>query len=862
MADTDNKLEKYTHHYWCEELKASKEARAKLLEMAERSIKVYAKKHKLADTEREIGIWWSLVNTLLPAYFSKVPKVDVTQRRKRGGDVYRLAGLSWEYSTQYAIEEHFSFTDVGYRSVLQFILAGEAVLWARYDADFKDTEYEYSLLKGEDGKYKTSDGKDYELDEERAEIVESDDGSPPMVKEMVEELHKERAILDGISYRDYRCGIASSPDQIPWKAKRCYLTREEVKNHKALAEDVDSLNYNSYPEDKITDKKQKLDYEGKAEIWEIWCKTTHSVYFLHEGGKEKVLRKQEPPVDHQGFWPCCEIQANTEPDSVTPFGDYVICEDLILEAERLTTRIHATIEFIRTNFAYDSSMGEAIEQLFTEDLKGIPIQQSSAQRAKGSLGDSLFFLPIDSYINALQALLNAREQTLTKLYESLACSDLLRGQSVAIKTATANNLESNYASLRFSVRREQVARFLTDGIKKVGEIIATKFDPQTIYEMSFGDELVQDLPDPEPMIPEQPMGMGQMPPPMMPPLPPPPPDPFTKFLELYEILKSSALRNFKLDIESDSLVELDQAADRQERVDAMSSSGAFLQQLEPLLKTAPSTAKYAKAMMRFVLRTYKAGKDIEGDLMGALDSMIMELEQAKQNQKDPADAQNQAFIQVEQMKAQLKGQELQIDQAAKDIELQQNNQKIMIDAQGADADRQIKASQIQADMQIAQMENSLKIEALKIEAAKLQQKNEEAAVQVQLKAMKEAFDQKMQDAYLKLDEFSVIAKENEKLIEEKRLASQERMETLKIISDQIAQVNQMKQAQAQAPAATPVEKAEKAQPVVVNLHTGGGKQREVVVKRSKDGSLVGRTRDVDDEEGNDNDDDSNKQRRK
>lgn len=861
MSEIDNKLEKYTHHYWCEELKDSKEKRAELLETAERSTKVYSKKHKLADTEREMGIWWSLINTLLPAYFSRVPKVDVTQRRKRGGDIYRLAGLVWEYSTQYAIDEHFKFTDVGYRAVLQFLLGGEGILCARYESEFKDAEYEYPLVKGEDGSYKTEDGEAYVADDERAKVIESEDG-PPMAQETIEELHKERAILEVISIKDYRCGTASSPEEIPWMSKRCYLSREQAK--KKFGEDSDLFDFNSYPDSKATERKDKPDYEGKAEIWEIWCKTTRSVYFLHEGGKEKFLRKQEPPVDYQDFWPFVIIQANTKPDCITPFSDYAECEDLIIEAERLTTRIHYTIEFIRTNFAYDASMGDVIEKLVEGDLKGIPIQQSSAQRAKGSLGDSLFFLPIDPYIKALQSLYEAREQTLGKLYESLACSDLLRGQSVAIKTATANNLESNYASLRFSVRREQVARFLTDGIKKIGEIIATKFQPETIYEMSFAEELVEELPDPPP--PPMPMQPPMMPPgegmppdpsmmgqaPMMPPPPPMPVDPFVKFLDIYEILKSSAMRNFKLDIESDSLVELDQAADRAERVDAMTSAGGFLQQLEPLLKSAPSTAKFAKGMMRFVLRTYKAGKDIEGDLMGALDSMIMELEQAKQNQKDPTEAQNQAFLQVEQMKAQLKDKEIMVDQAAKDIELQQANQKLMIDAQNAQGELQIKSSQIGANMQIAQMENSLKIEALKIEAAKLEQKNQEAAVQVQLKAMKEAFDQKMQDAYLKLDEFSVIAKENEKLIEEKRLASQERMETLKIISDQISQVNQMKQAQAVPAPSAPVEKAEKAQPVVVNLHTGGGKQREVVVKRSKDGSLVGRTREVEDD-----DDDSN-----
>lgn len=823
-TSTDTKLDKYTYKYWCDELRRSKEERSQLLEIGARSIKVYKKEHKLDDCERQMSIWWSLVNTLIPAYFSRIPKVDVELRKKRGNNESRLAGLVWESGTQYAIEEHFDFESIAYQSVLQFILVGQGILWARYEAQFEPKSYEYALIKNEDGTYNDEKGK-YEGD---AEITEKD--GRPYASEVINTKTGEKAILDSIHFKDYRESVSRCPEEISWKARRSYLSREDA-NKLFDEDDAKLFNYNSYPEDKSKDKNEKQDFEGKAEIWEIWCKETDKVYHLHQGGKEQFLKESAVPVKYNGFWPCVIINANTEPDSTTPFSDYKECEDLILEVERLTTRIHATIQAIKANFLYDAILGDKVEQLLEGDLKGIPVSQSASS---DGIAGSIEFLDIDPYIKSLQILITSRSEALAKLYEATAASDLIRGQTVALKTATANQLESNYASLRFSVRREQVAKFLTGGIKKIGEIIATKFEDQTIYEMSHGEELSMQIPDPQPPMPME----GQPP---MAPIPP-----FEKFKLLLGVLRDDTLRNYKLDIESDSIVELDQRADRAERVDAMTSAGAFLNQLEPLIQKAPAAAQYAKAMMRFVLRSYKAGKEIEGEISGALDAMIQQMQNAQQNQQDPKAAENAAKMQIAQMQNQIDQQKLQLEMTLAQLKAQSEGQRLQMEMADSQFNRELKAQELGIKGQEAQIDYAIELEKLNIERAKLQQETEKEAVNLQLKGMQEAFNQKIEQAYLKLDEFSVVAKENEKLVEEKRLASQERVETMRILSEHVAAINGLKQQQSEAPKSL-LEPKEKSQPVVVNLHTGGGKQREVIVKRSKDGSLVGRTRDIDDE---------------
>lgn len=668
-------LEKYTFKYWTDELKGSKQDRSSFEEIASRSIKVYKKEHKLQDCEREIGIWWSLVNTLMPAYFSRVPKVDVEQRKKKGREEYRLAGLAWEAGTQYAIEEHFNFESIGHQSVLQYLLTGHGILWARYEADFEQKEYEYALKHDED-----YDGQGEQEEREGVRYV----------KEQIEEKAKERAILDAINYKDYRCSRARNDEEVTWKARRSYLTRERA--YALFGEDkARTFNYNSYPEEKNTEDKEKKDYEGCAEVWEIWCKTTKSVYWLHQG-KDKFLEKAEPPVDYVDFWPCVEIKANFEPHSVVPFSDYKICEDLIIEIERLTTRIHATIQAIRANFAYNQTLGEAMEKLLEGDLEGIPVNLSTSS---GKLANEIWFMEVKPYIDSLGVLTQSREQALQKLYEITAASDLIRGVTAPVETATAQQLKSNFSNLRFSVRREQVARFLTAGIKKIGEIIVEKFDDQTIYDMSFGEDIANEIPDPP--APPQPEGQ--------PPLPPIKIPPFEKFQLILGVLRDDTMRNFKLDIESDSIVELDQRADRAERIDAITSVGSFMNQMEPYITKYPSGAAFAEYMIKFVIRSYKAGKDIEGGALGQFRAMVQEIANQPKDQ-DPKAGDNAAKVQIAQIKSQSDQQKVAADMQKTHMEIQAQKENsfvdyqiAMMDARNKELESRIKLMELNATMQ-------------------------------------------------------------------------------------------------------------------------------------------------------------------
>lgn len=719
MTETSSTLkEKYSFAWWSDQIKRAKKEREQLIETANQSDNLYKKEYQLEDCERTIGIWWSLVNTLIPAYFSKVPKVDVQLRKKRGNELYRLTALAFENSTQYTIEEHFDFTSVGYLSVLQFLIAGEGVLWARKEADFEDKPYEYPLLKGEDGSYQDEEGKPYQND--KVEISERE--GRIYAKEIVPTKTKEKAILDAVHYKNFLTSVARSDSEVIWKARESFLSREQAKQ--LFPNDYEDFSYNSYPEDKTKPEESRPTYEGKAQMYEIWCKESGKVYYLHRGSSKKdFLEESDPPIKFHGFYPCIELKANIELNSNIPFSDYKIAKDLILEVERITTRIHFTLQAIRANFIYDSALGDKVEELLEGDLKGIPVTQGAATRLRGGLAGSIEFNNVEPYIKSLEVLTSSREVALNKLYEITAASDLLRSNSAPQKTATANELEASFANLRFIVRREQVAQFLTGGIKKIAEIIPT-FSDETIFDMSFGEELAAEIPDPQPppMPPQQP---GQPPMPM-PPMPPPL-SPEQKFQAIIEVMRDKDLSSFKIDIESDSIVELDQKAERAERIDMLQSAGAFLTQAQGMIELFPESAEFVGDMLQFAIRSYKAGKELEGKVMETFQAIAQQAKAKAQNQDDGGKgAEIQGKMQIEQIKAQTAQAKINADLQKTQMQVGVEQQAQGVEVQISNTTAQIK--QLEAQVKLAQL--NLELETLRFEAAKIQSEELKAGVEL------------------------------------------------------------------------------------------------------------------------------------
>lgn len=777
-----SKNDKYTGPWWHSQISSAEDRHKTFIQDAKESIEVYRGKKDLDDTQRRLNVWWYVINTLLPAYYSSTPKAEVRLRKRVGGMPYQLGAVMLERCTQFAMDEFFDFDAVGYNAALQFLLTGRGILWARYEADFEESKTEIALMPGADGKLVDANGKPFDDEEEDVELITTPDGLT-IARINLEIKDDERAILESLNYNDYLKGDGRTEAEIEWKGRRAFMSKEEVRE-KFGKEVADDLSYDSYPDAlKSLLRQDHNKYEGKAELWEIWCRETEKVYWLQQKGEKSILESGEPPIEYEDFWPCSEINQSVDPNNSIPVSDYIHVKDQILEIERLTTRIASTTQAVRTTALYDATMGQQVEQLLQGDLKYIPVHNWPSYKGRGGQGNGIEYLDIGPYVQAIEVLQNARNAALEKLYETLKVSDLLRGTSAEYKTATANRLENQWSSLGLIVRQNQFAKFISEGVNKVGTIIASKFSPEFIFEIADADSLVMPL-MPQDVDPIQAQQQAT-----------------ALKTEIADVLRDDDKRVYRIEIATDSMVALDQAQEKADGLELLETTGQFFEQMKSMVEAYPTMSIFALELMQNMVRRFKGGKDLDALFQKALmDTKQLAQKKAEEAAKGPPPDPYMEQVQVSRESAQMR---FQIDQAKLQLESQQMQQAMMqtqVETQAkmtasqidveiayrkAQLDEFIQQQKAMIDQQMLQLKSrELEIELMRVQA--------EAGVKADSTMAKREADrvaQLIDLQRLELENMAIRMKESEKLLEERRLNQEQELEKIRLgMQQQIAMV--------------------------------------------------------------------------
>ena len=838
--------QKYSPRWWKSQLTDSAERRKKFIEYAEESIRVYNAQKQvgmLNDVERRLNVWWYCNQTLLPAYFSSTPRAEVNTRKRTGGIPYQLGSVILERNIQYAMDVHFDFHLVGLNAALQLLLTGQSVLWARYVAKFETVFQEIALIKDPTGAILDGEGKPYDGDTSN---LQPGPGGIMLSSLEVERKVEEKAILEVVQYSDYDCSDARNEQEIEWQSRRAYLDRAQAEE-KFGREIAKNLKYDSYPEVIKKDIARKDDkFEGKAELFEIWCQATGKVYWMQKGGDKSILEVSDPPTKFDKFYPCSVIRQTADPDSVVPVSDYAHVKDQILEVERLTTRIHAVTQAIRTNQLYDATLGNQVEQLYTGDLKVIPVTNWPSYKQRGGLANGIESLNIEPYINALNVLQGARQTALQQLYETLKVSDLLRGTSEQYKSATANRLENQWSSLGLIVRQNMFAKFISDAVSNLGTIIAEQFDPETIFDVGDADALIEPTifnPQPPPAPPMPEMGQEGMPPgemgmPMMPPPPPPMPDINEQIAQVKEqimgILRDNKQRSYRIEIATDSMVAIDQAQQAQEGAQLIQSAGQFFDQMRGLVEQYPPLIDFSISLFQNMIKRFKGGKELDGIFTKAL-QQIGEIATAKEEAAkqppppDPVMQEVQGRLQIAQIESQARLQQAQMEAQDKAVknqltmqEQQLKMQRDQLDAQLRVQDQQFKEFIEQQKLGIDQQEVQIKAQSVQVDMLKVQSQAQTEADKALIKQETAQMQQILEIQKLELEQMRIRLSESEKLMEERRLASEQQLERVRVSMEQLSK-----------------PKETSSQPIVINnVIPKAGKRRASMIN-DEAGNLAG-----------------------
>jgi hypothetical protein len=745
-TDSSPTSEKYSSAYWGQEIAdAIRKHEKRFIKESEESIRVYNASGDFGGVQRRVNIWWYVVNTLLPALYSSTPRAEVNLRKYAGSQELDLAAVLLERNTQRSMDLDFDFDFVGFMSALSLLLTGRAVLWAEYCCEFGESK-NIKLTPGDGGLY-LPDGSVYEGDPAEVEQEGSD------FSYTLPSIEDEKAVLKFVPYNDYLNSDARNEEEIEWRAKRGYLDKEEAK---ALGFDIKALKFDAYPDsmrDNRIAKEDRNPMNGKADIWELWSEETGEQIFIQSRGKSSVVEKQKAPIKYPGFYPCSVVNQSIDPDSTIPISDFTHAKDQILEVERLAERKHGLIQAIRANGIYNPTLGDVMQQMFQGDLQMRPVKAWEKTKAAGGLSGGTEYLNTQPYVDALQVCSQEFENAKQQLFQTLKVSDLMQGISNPTKTATANRLENQWSSMGLIVRQNQFAKFLGDGVEKLGTVIASQFSEPVILERGDAESLFSPLQrDPDPQTGDQGVSWQEL------------------AADSVKRLKSSK-DLFKLVIATDSMVAVDQKQERADNADLLESTGSFFSQMKEMIAEYPMMAKFAVKLQERVARNYKGGKEIEA-MYTEIINEVSKMAEQKMNQPpppDPATAKAQSDMQIAQLVQQGKQAEIQASMQKSQVELQIEQVKAQMDMQDQQTKMQIEQQKQQLAVWVAQQnvlieDRKLQVETLKIQSTtEVEKANQQIAImQTNLAATIDALRLQMDRKNSEFDRVSALVDAHQK----------------------------------------------------------------------------------------------------
>lgn len=137
--------------------------------------------------------------------------------------------------------------------------------------------------------------------------------------------------------------------------------------------------------------------------------------------------------------------------------------------------------------------------------------------------------------------------------------------------------------------------------------------------------------------------------------------------DIIQLMRDDCLRNYRVDIETDSTIEADHQQEKQDRNEFLTAVGGFLAQSLPLAQQDPMIVPLLGEMLMFVVHGYRTGHQLEDMVQQTVDDMT-EAAKAKAAAPPPVDP----MVQIEQDKLKMAQQGQQGELNLKTKEMDQN----------------------------------------------------------------------------------------------------------------------------------------------------------------------------------------------
>ncbi|PKR56352.1 hypothetical protein [Thalassospira lohafexi] len=638
-----------------------------------------------SEDNMDFNVLYSNVETIVPSLYGQTPTPDIRRRFRDKDPVGREAAEMLERGTSYTLEAA-DFDTIMTAAAYDLELAGRSVARVRYTPFFRS-----AAGAPADG---TEEGAADGLDHSPSAAAAYGEG-----EEADDELVYEEIEFETVNYDDFIHGPARRWVDVPWVGFRHFLTKDDVKDKfqggAELAKTI-TFSANVTGDGKEQDTKPE-DNVRRAEIWEIWCKETRTVYWICTTYAKQPLQQDEDPLKLAGFFPIPKplfaVEHTGNLKFIPPYHFYKAHAQKLDTLEKRAGRI---VKAMKAAGVADSRISELWDIESIEDGEFVPAEQMTEflSNSGGSLSDHLWMLPIEKMAQALQYVRMEAEAVKQQIYEIMGISDILRGSSVASETATAQSIKAQWGSIRLQKRQREVQRFARDLIRIACEIMAERFQPDT-FTMMTGVQLPSAMEQQQAQTMLAVAQQSQQ-----------PADPKAEEIlkqpsidDVMALLRDDAMRNFRIDIETDSTISGDAERDKENVTQLLAAVTQYIQGVAPMVQSGVLTKDVAVSMLLAAVRRFKLGREVESKLEELGEPSPEQAEQAKQQQ-----AMQQQQQQLEEKKMQVELRKIELETQQSETEAQLKMQQMQMEAQFKAEEHRMKMRELGIDLQMKAVE--------------------------------------------------------------------------------------------------------------------------------------------------------------
>jgi hypothetical protein len=588
---------------WLRELSLSSQHEEKWRKRAKKVIDRYRDESTDDEDSRKsrFNILFSNTEVLRGVIYQKSPTPDVRRRFLDRDPVGREAAQVLQRALSYCADS-YDFDGMMAGVVEDYLLPGRGTARVKYVPSYAP------------------------MQDEAGQPLMDESGEP------MQEVIYEAVETEYVEWEMFRMSPAKRWEKVRWVAFGELLTRDELITQFGKKGKACTLDWK--PKDK---EEENSDMFKRALVWSIWDKISKKVHVVCKGHPCERLAVQDDPLNLEQFFPCPKpVYSIRNTNSMIPIPEYAQYQDQAMELDNLTARIEALTDGLRRRGVYDAAYPELRKLATAGDDEFIPIEKFVNLAEKGGLAAALYESPIDGIAKVLVQLMEQREAVKQIIYEVTGIADIVRGVSNASETLGAQELKARYANSRTGPRQKDIQVFARDLFRLKAEIISEKFSFKTLSIMT-GFDLAQNDAEKQSLA-TQAQAQGQ------------PPEKLNKptWEQITQILRDDKLRGFRVDIETDSTVMPDAAAEQQNRIELLTSISQFVTGMAPAVQSGAIPMDLAKEMLTFGVRAFKVSPQLEDAL-----------DQIGGDQESGQSAQAQQQMQMHQQQMQQQMQEAQ-----------------------------------------------------------------------------------------------------------------------------------------------------------------------------------------------------------